>query len=361
MKKIFSLLLMGGFLIMFGAFVSEEPMNDGPYVFEQGKKLLVRWVEDSVAKKKSLSQKNYSKFKSKDETYFNPKYLFSDYKNEDLKTFDFQGVEKIAALSDIHGQYGLFIKILRNNGIIDDQNQWIFGEGHFVIVGDVFDRGDKVQECLWFIYQLEQQAAAAGGKVHYLLGNHEVMVLTGDLRYIHDKYRATEQLFQMPYWQIFGPESVLGAWIRTKPITMSINDIQFVHGGLSPALAASKIDATEINSIFKDQIIDAVPADSIYNNPKIKFLDGSQGPIWYRGYFRDSTFTESQLDAILSYFDKNHIVVGHTSQYRVESHFNSKVILVDSSIKVGQSGEILLIENGEYFIGNADGDRRPLE
>ncbi|SMD36321.1 Calcineurin-like phosphoesterase [Reichenbachiella faecimaris] len=360
MKKLFALLLMSSFLVMYGAFVSERPFNDGPYVFEQGKKRLVKWVEHGVVKKKTLSSQNYDKFKSEDARYFNPKYLFTDYKNEAAKTFDFSGVKKIAALSDIHGQYDLFIKILKNNGVIDDQNQWVFGDGHFVIVGDVFDRGDKVQECLWFIYQLEQQAEKSGGKVHYLLGNHEVMVLTGDLRYIHDKYRQTEQLLQMPYWQIFGSESVLGAWLRTKPVTMSINDIQFVHGGLSPALAMSKISVAEINSTFSNQIIDAMPEDSIFKDPKVKLLDGSQGPIWYRGYFRDSTFTESKLDGVLDYFDKNHVVVGHTSQYRVASDFSNKVILVDSSIKVGEAGEILLVENGEFFVGNMDGVRRKL-
>lgn len=351
---------MGSFLVMFGAFVSQEPLNDGPYIFKKGKKLLVRWVEDSVAKKKMLSEKNYSKFKSKDEKYFDPKYLFSGYKNEEENKFDFQGVEKIAALSDVHGQYDLFIEILRNNGIIDSQNQWAYGEGHFVIVGDIFDRGDKVQECLWFVYQLEQQAAAAGGKVHYLLGNHEVMVLTGDLRYIHDKYRITEQLFQMPYWQIFGPESELGKWLRTKPVTMSINDVQFVHGGLSPALAASKFAVADINSAFTDKIIDATEEDSIYNDPRIKFLSKSQGPIWYRGYFRDDNFTEAQLDVVLEYYGVNKIVVGHTSQDRVKSLFNDKVIVVDSSIKLGESGEILFIENDQLSIGDMMGERRKL-
>ena len=360
MKRISLLLLVGSLLLMFGAFISERPLNDGPYVFEQGKKRLVRWVEDSVAKKKVLSQKNFGKFKSEDERYFNPKYLFSGYKNQEEQTFDFQGVEKIAALSDIHGQYDLFIKILKKNGIIDDQNQWAFGKGHFVIVGDVFDRGDKVQECLWFIYQLEQQAAEAGGKVHYLLGNHEVMVLTGDLRYIHDKYRQVEQLFQMPYWQIFGPDSELGKWLRTKPVTIKVNDIQFVHGGLSPSLAASQFSMEDINKTFTDVIIDAAPEDSVFNDPRVKFLDGSQGPVWYRGYFKDPNFTEAQLDVVLNYFGASKIVVGHTSQDSVIALFNDKVLVVDSSMKLGESGEILLIEQGDMSIGDMMGKRRRL-
>ena len=50
------------------------------------------------------------------------------------------------------------LELLTNNKIIDEQGDWAFGTGHFVITGDIFDRGDKVTEILWFIYELEQQA-----------------------------------------------------------------------------------------------------------------------------------------------------------------------------------------------------------
>ena len=99
----------------------------------------------------------------------------------------FTNINKIAALSDIHGQYDLVIKLFKNNKIIDDNLNWIFGDGHLVITGDIFDRGDTVNEVLWFIYKLEAQAENNGGRVHYLLGNHEYMIFYNDLRYIHEK------------------------------------------------------------------------------------------------------------------------------------------------------------------------------
>ena len=71
--------------------------------------------------------------------------------------------------------------------VIDTDLTWSFGDGHLVIVGDVFDRGPNVTECLWLIYRLEQEASAAGGAVHFLLGNHELMVMRGDLRYLNER------------------------------------------------------------------------------------------------------------------------------------------------------------------------------
>lgn len=345
-------------ILLFGAFSVISNFSDGPYVIKKGQRFFLQWFESGKLKTKYVKQKNANKFNALSKEFFDAEHLFG---NPSIpEKFDFQGVDKIAVLSDVHGQYELFIKILTSNGIIDEKGKWSYGEGHFVLVGDVFDRGDKVTECLWFLYGLEQEAQAAGGKVHYLLGNHEIMVLTGDLRYIHDKYRLVGQQLNSNYSQLFNKETVLGEWLRTKPITMSINDIQFVHGGLSPVLAISQFSVDEINSAFTNKIIDALPIDSISKDKKLKFLKGSQGPIWYRGYFKDPNFTETQLDGVLKFFNKNHIVVGHTSMKKVESHYNGKVIVVDSSIKNGEYGEILFVENGQFSVGDPDGIKRPL-
>lgn len=347
-------------MIMFGAFTLDMTFDDGPYIFPKGKRLLVQWFEGGKLKKKFINKKNHTKFDKFDKSKFDPSFLFSDYKDESIGQYHFDGVEKMAVISDIHGQFDLWMKIMQANGIVDEQNNWIYGDGHFVIVGDIFDRGPDVQDCLWFVYKLEQQAAAAGGKVHYLFGNHEMMVLDGDLRYIHEKYKAVEQSLQMNYRQIFGPETTLGAWLRTKPITISINNIQFVHGGFSPALVASGFTVKEINESFRDVIVDATPEDSIYNDRRIKFLDRSQGPLWYRGYFRDTLLNNQRIDEILNHFEKQHIVVGHTSQLKVEKRFDGRIFVVDSSIKLGKYGEILLIENGEFFTGDPEGKRTKL-
>ena len=63
---------------------------------------------------------------------------------------------------------------------MDSACHWTFGKGHLVICGDLFDRGNDVTAELWLLYKLEEEAKEKGGYVHTILGNHEIMNLSGD-------------------------------------------------------------------------------------------------------------------------------------------------------------------------------------
>ena len=45
---------------------------------------------------------------------------------------------KVAALSDIHGQFEILCDTFEANGLITETWDWNFGDGHLVIAGDVF-------------------------------------------------------------------------------------------------------------------------------------------------------------------------------------------------------------------------------
>lgn len=115
-----------------------------------------------------------------------------------------------------------------------------------------------------------------------------------------------------------------------------------------------------MNDLFVNKIIDARVEDFIYNDRRIKFIDGSQGPIWYRGYFNDPNLSKNQVDGLLEYFEKSRVVVGHTSFDSIETRFNNKIIVVDSSIKLGKYGELLIIEDGEYWVGDSKSEKKRL-
>src|SRR4249920_2247602 len=66
----------------------------------------------------------------------------------------------------------------------DDAQHWRGGASHLVSLGDLIDRGPGSRQVLDLLMRLEQEAQKAGGAVHVLLGNHEVMNLVGDLRYV---------------------------------------------------------------------------------------------------------------------------------------------------------------------------------
>lgn len=331
-------------------------INDCPYIFYEEDKIIVKWITNDKLIQKEYQQGEFKKLKISSCKVFQSKYIDLDQPIEiDFKQH-FTGVSKIAALSDIHGQHDLFIKLLKANKIIDKKERWSYGKGHFVVVGDVFDRGDNVTETLWFLYKLEQQAIKVGGKVHLLLGNHELMVLNGDLRYISDKYELVSEKMGLKYSELFGPNTWIGRWLRTKPVAVSINDIAFAHAGFSPGFVNKNFDIESANRFFHKGIIDK-SKKSIAKNDTTKFLAKSGGPIWYRGYFKDEDFKKTQAIEILAHLNKKHIVVGHTSMKEVRSHFDGLIFSVDSSIKKGEYGEILIWENDHFFRGTLSGEK----
>jgi hypothetical protein len=300
--------------------------NDGPYVFI---------VDDHLISKSIVNGEATEIFTSigMGETEILP----------DVSEFD--KVSKLAVLSDIHGQHALCLKLFKANHIIDDNNQWIFGKGHLVITGDIFDRGDQVTEALWFIYELEKQAKAAGGKVHYLLGNHEYMVLQRDLRYIHEKYTKSAELLGTSYDQLYGKNTLLGRWLRSKSTIIKINDIVFLHGGISKIFMGDQLDLVEANQQYRESI-DMTKKDIKASDKYAKYY-GRNSPIWYRGYFYDS-LSSAHVDSVLYGLQAKHIIVGHTSQEEVVKMYDGRIYAVDTSLKRGVYGEILIIEDGVF-------------
>ena len=314
-------------------------INDGPYIFIENTKL----IEKNIIN---------------DEVITNDLPLNSIKTNFKPELSVYKGVNKIAALSDIHGQYNIAIEVLKNNKIINKKLNWSYGKGHLVIVGDIFDRGDKVTETLWFIYNLEQQAKKSGGKVHYLLGNHEYMVLHNDLRYLDEKYTKSSELLGISFVEMFGKNSVLGRWLRSKATIIKINDKLFVHGGISEKFIGDDFNLEETNRLMRESIDrekKEMKSGSFY-----KKYYGSKGPIWYRGYFKDS-FTKKELKRILKKLNVNQIIVGHTSQKEVMQLFNKKIFVVDSSIKNGKYGEILIIKGDKFIRKTMQGCKVPFK
>jgi len=93
-----------------------------------------------------------------------------DRKNESV----FTNIDSIFVLGDIHGRFDILIELLQNARVIDSNLNWIANQKHLVALGDIFDRGHDVTRTVWFLYKLERQAKKHGGRVHIVLGNHEI-------------------------------------------------------------------------------------------------------------------------------------------------------------------------------------------
>ncbi|MCG8411673.1 MAG: metallophosphoesterase [Bacteroidales bacterium] len=332
---------------------AQEYINDGPYIFYRGDKLEVKWIKDNALRTKITDTADYKFFKRRFRNKHPYKFTNRNYTDTNYTEL-YKGINKFAAISDIHGQYRTFIKLLRKHKIVDRKLNWTFGNGHLIVLGDVMNRGQEVTKALWLIYKLEQQATKYGGKVHFLLGNHELMILKGNQKYLNQKYLKVSKILNTEYSDLFTKNSVLGNWIRNKPVMLKLNNFLFVHGGISKAFIEKKLSIAETNRLFREKII-ALPWQDILADSTLEFLSGDKGILWYRSYFIKPLVPELCVEQTLNLFDVNYIIVGHTSLSNIVSIYNNKVLGIDSSIKLGNYGEILIFKNNKLFRGNLSG------
>ena len=207
MKKIafaFLPLLLAGFVLPDDSCKQIAPPKsdytgqyDGPYVFYNGELLLIKYVLDDKGEKSvitdtgDVAQKaNISLTVATDEP--GKTFSFKLKKKLQGEKSEYKKVSKQFVVSDIEGNFRQFRKLLQANGVIDSSFNWTFGEGHLVLAGDFFDRGNQVTEVLWLVYSLEEKAKEAGGYVHFVLGNHDFY--RGSIRQVRKVAFATSSI-----------------------------------------------------------------------------------------------------------------------------------------------------------------------
>ncbi|MEX2262820.1 MAG: metallophosphoesterase [Bryobacteraceae bacterium] len=293
------------------------------------------------------------------------------------------GVERVVAVGDVHGDYEAFVSVLRASGLIDDKGKWSGGKTHLVQTGDVVDRGPDSRKVIDLLMQLERQSRSAGGFVHSLMGNHEAMNVYGDLRYVHqgeyesfrtgdsarirdsffdqhvedlrrtpgalkidDAYRKKwEQEHPLGFFEHryeYGPGGKYGRRIRRLDALVKINDVLFLHAGISPKYAVYTI--RELNDRIRKELDD-------FEKLKEGFvLDQTVGPLWYRGLAsEDGEEIRSHVDALLSKYGVSRIVIGHTvTGGAVLPRFGGKVVMIDVGMSRAYGGPpaALVIEKG---------------
>lgn len=350
---------------------------DGPYVFTENNALqFVRVVEKGdklVLEKKKEALDSINIFTVVVDNQAKDQFAVRFQKKHLPQPSVLPQPEKLIAISDIEGNFEAFQGFLQANGVIDEKMHWSFGAGQLVLVGDFMDRGNNVTQVLWLIYQLEQEANLAGGKVHFILGNHEAMNLQNNYRYVNKKYIAIAQKvadvrhYNQAYSLLMSDDNELVRWLKTKNLMLKIGDFLFVHAGISPELIDSGLSIDDINEIGKKTI-----TQKLYNqtegDPQANLIAGPFGPLWYRGLVIDykdyyKKASEDQVDNTLYHFGVNHIVVGHTLVESVSSDYNNKVIRIDvkhGKQKTSEKTQGLLIENAQLYKIDGRGNNQPI-
>ena len=293
---------------------------------------------------------------------------------------EWNGIERVVAVGDVHGAYERYVEILRTAGIVDAGGRWSGGRTHFVQLGDVVDRGDDSRKVLDLLRRIERDAQAAGGYAHLLLGNHEAARMLGDLRLTTngeyaafadaDSMAAREKYLQamtMPSGhsrdeligktplglvemrQAFGRDGEYGRWLRQLPVVIKIDGIVFVHGGISPAVAP--LGCATINEQVRREL--TADLDKTRANPLASLVARADGPLWYRGLAQESREFAPQLSEVLAKIGGRAIVIAHTvaESGRIQTRFDGRVIQIDTGMQAayvaGGRASALEIRDGD--------------
>lgn len=313
--------------ISFDCYVSDTSMFtyklDGPYVFYRNGEIVVKTIEASGPQtyiyNNPLDANLICRFDNGIDS-------FSVQLQPDLNIEQslYTLPEKFLAVSDIEGNLEAFVMLLKDAGVMDDDYNWIFENGHLIFVGDMFDRGNKVTECLWLLYRLESQAEDQGGKIHFIAGNHEFMNLTFNFNYVAQKYFANVQLMDETLESIYAGDSELGRWLRTKNIIERAGPFIFIHGGISPDVQSLNLSYDEINYWGRYRM------DSVCQTYECNIINGGSdyGIYWYRGMAYED-LTQQQVNSIITDFNGEMVVIGHTVFDNISLLYDNKVICID--------------------------------
>lgn len=272
----------------------------------------------------------------------------------------FPDAARVVALGDIHGDITAMRTALWLGGLIDDDDHWTGGDTVVVQTGDLLDRGDDEQEIIDLLKDLQAEAADAGGAMHLLQGNHELMNVALDFSYVTDAgfadFEDAPGVDPDDPWlsdlephtraraSAFMPGGSYATKIAMHPVVVIVGDTAFTHGGVLPSYAS---DIERINREVAEWLLGM-------NELGMHIVEDDDSPVWSRHYSDEPSATDcKKLDRALEIMGVERMVVGHTVQDHITSACGDKVWRVDVGMSAAYGGtpEVLeLTEDGIYTV-----------
>ena len=239
------------------------------------------------------------------------------------------GVKRVVAISDIHGWYGPFLELLVKSGIIkrageegdgvfrveNDLFRYCGGSVILVIVGDFVDVDSEGKNVMDLLVNLEVEAKENGGELIAISGNHERNFLKLGPRY---------------WGQIDGYRK----WIESRPLAAIVNDVLFIHGGISKRaldiVDGSQKEGEDFISAFERRLL------------------GDDTLCWE---VTNKTFTLQDQNTLKKLMDRlkiEYMVIGHVSTYGKK---RSEIKLVGPKIEKRPRVFNIDTEMGNWYIG----------
>lgn len=358
---------------------------------------------------------------------------------------------EIVVIGEVQGAANTVAAFLEHLDLINSEHHWIGGDTILVQTGDLIDDGEHVRAALDLFMRIQDEAAAAGGRVIVLMGNHEALNILGEFgdvnplayesfagpdselrqrqaweewsdwrtrraeavgeAFIADsdaelKWFTAHPAGWIEYAEAMRPEGVYGAWLRSLPVAVIINDVLFVHGGVHPEIEEKEISAInrrtdeEIRNFDRHrafmveeglclptcsagEMVNVVNQEAAFlntlddserttSNPRVaRLLDvydlsqwkswsvvNGKGPLCFHGAARwPEEEHSSEMAAILDAFGVARMVTGQSdgANRLIHARFDNRVLLTSIDMTDdpdGRGGDPAALEivGGDYFV-----------
>lgn len=257
---------------------------------------------------------------------------------------------RLVAFGDVHGDLDATRRALRLAGAIDASDVWIGGSLFVVQTGDQIDRGDADRAVLDLFDRLRTEAKAKGGTVLSLNGNHELMNVALDFRYVTERSFAGFSDFTakdaavalLPEPQrgraaAFLPGGPYARRLAERPVLAIVGDSVFVHGGLLMkhlTYGLEKLDG-ETRAWMRGEQPD--PPRQVV---------AEDGVVWLRAFSSETSARDCQrLAAVLDALGAKRMVMGHTPQKSdISEACDGRAVRIDTGMSHHYGGKVEVLE-----------------
>jgi len=260
---------------------------------------------------------------------------------------------RIVAIGDIHGDLDAARNALLLAGAMDEEERWVGGDLVVVQTGDILDRGDDEAQIMELFDRLGREAAAAGGAVHVLNGNHELMNAYLDFRYVTDagfkdfpeeggetvvldSVLAELDPDHRHRGAAFRPGGPVALWLAEQPLSVTVGKTVFTHAGVLP----SHVD------IGLEEMNESVRTWLLGEGPQPEWVRGESSPVWNRTYSGDPTVESCDtLEMVLDRLGLDRMVVGHTVQESgITAYCGGRLWCIDVGMSAHYGGKPEVLE-----------------
>jgi len=261
--------------------------------------------------------------------------------DSDRVTVDEDNIEdkkpkRIIAIGDIHGDLKALKRALRTAEAINKSDEWIGKDLVIVQTGDILDRGDDDLPVIELLEKLKVEAEKSGGKIHTLSGNHELMNIQLDFRYITEESNKAFEEKGLTREEAFKPGGPYALILSNYPAILKMNRIIFVHGGVKKEHALYGID--KINEEYSEWAKGNLASLHSY-------IQSGEGVFWMRDFSDEPDDVDCQaLSEALEAADADVMIVGHSVQRKIVPACDGKIWRIDTGMSAHYGGQLEVLE-----------------